>query len=773
MKSERQPFRKGMITMKKTITKIAAAAMAVMLAGAAVPMRAATPVYAVSGSSTSDESEVEMKAALTTVKQRVKIPEELSEFTYSTGKSYGTKVFDFTWKSDKDIHNAGIKYIQVSVVGDIITRYEYYDDSKASSRWSSAPTLAKLTEEEILAKAEGYIKQLDPKIADSVKAEVSSFSLFGDTADVRFYRYVNGVKVEDNDGYVTVNKNTGELYSFSASWWDNADFKDAKAAKSEKEIEEAYKKLCTLTPYYKISTDWETKKKTVRIVYEPSFTSEIDAFTGEASTIWQDMRDADGTRFYGYATVEAEEAAEYDMENPATGAGFDGGVVFTEAELKKIQQDENLLTAEQVFELLKKDKYAALTDDYEIKSYEVYSDKTDNDDIEEYDVVDNETGVTTHVKPSSANKKEEKENFYISVTFAAKDKNFKGYKNISVQLNAETGDMISMSKYGNNRQELPKLNVEKANAVAEGAAKQYAKDIFAECKANEYNTDPVAEPDEERFTERDRTFYFNRYVNDIQVSGDNIYVTVDSNNVVTGFGFTYTDDVKFPSADVLTAEEALDKLYTQRNFNYYYTAWITKDGKVQTYLLYKMNGFYLNAKTGKLCNWNGEPLNERKDTRDVKYTDIKGIPQEQAILTMQKYGVTITSDSKFKPNEIITKDEFKKLLNAALSGYGVYYYDAPEEEELLEESESNCVTRTDAAVLFTQKYDSNHIAELEGIFKTPFSDVKSSDKNIGAIAIAYAKGFIPKGDGKFNGNKQVTRAEAVQMIYDYLVHITK
>lgn len=757
-----------MITMKKTtskkmtITKIAAAAMAVMLAGAAVPMTAAMPVYAVSGSSTSDASDVEMKAALTVAKQRVTIPEELTEFTYSTEKSYGTKVFNFTWKSDRDINNAGVKYIQVAVVGDIITRYEYYDDSKASSRWSSEPSLAKLTEEEILAKAKEYIKQLDPKIADSVKAEVSSFSLFGDTANVRFYRYVNGVKTEDNNGYVTVNKNTGELYNFSASWWDNADFKDAKAAKSEKEIREDFKKLCTLTPYYKISTNWETKKKTVRIVYEPSFTSEIDAFTGEASTIWGDMDEAGGTRFYGYDMPEEATAAEVeaDMENPATGV-YGNGVVFTEAELKKIRQDENLLTAEQVFELLKKDKFAALTDDYEIKSYEVYSDKQDN-------------GAVPLAADSAVNKKEEKEDFFMSIRFAAKDKNYKGYKNISVQVNAETGEIINMSKYGISAK-LPKLNVENTKAAAEAAANLYAKDIMTECHPDVHNDDEV-EVWNGGF-ETARQFRFNRFVNGIQVSGDYVNVTVDSNGVVTNYYYNYTDDVKFPSAEILTPDEALDKLYTQRNFDYYYTGWITKDGKVQTYLLYKMNSFYLNAKTGKLCNWNGEPLNNGKNGKDVTYTDIKGIPQEQAILAMQKYGVTITTDSKFKPNEVITKDEFTSLLNAALSGYGVYYYDAPVEADFSDEEKAEVknppITRTDAAVLFTQKYDSNNVAALEGIFKTPFSDVKSNDENIGAIAIAYAKGFIPKGDGKFNGSKQVTRAEAVQMIYDYLVHITK
>ena len=751
---------KGMITMKTskkmTITKIAAAAMAVMLAGAAVPMTSVMPVYAITGSSTSDESDVEMKAALTVAKQRVTVPEELTEFSYSTGKSYGTKVFEFTWKTPDSVSWEDYRQIQVNVVGDIVTSYS--DSDNYSRGYSSEPSFAKLTEEEILAKAEGYIKQLAPKIADSIKAEVNSLNLFGNTARVSFKRYVNGVEVEANSGSVTVNKNTGELYNFSASWWDNADFKSPKDAKTEKEIKEAYKKLCTLTPYYKISTNWETKKKTVRIVYEPSFTSEIDAFTGEASTIWDDMKKAGGTRFYGYEMYDMEtEEDSAEAVNPATGVSVDGGVVFTEAELKKIQQDENLLTAEQVFELLKKDKFAALTDDYEIKSYEIYSDEQNY-------------GIMPLSADSSVNKKEEKETFYMSIRFAAKDKNYKGYKNISVQLNAETGEIINMSKYSNSTK-LPKLNVENSKAAAEAAANHYAKDIMAECHPDVNNDSEVEVWNGGYETSRD--FRFNRFVNGIQVSGDYINVTVDSNGVVTNYYYNYTDDVKFPSADILTSDEALDKLYTQRNFDYYYTGWITKDGKVQTYLIYKMDSFYLNAKTGKLCNWNGEPLTNYDSGKDVKYTDIKGIPQEQAILTMQKYGVVVTKDSKFQPNEIITKEEFEGLLGSALRGYEVDVMEEGTDFEAYKAEQQKPVTRTDAAVMFTKSYDNNNIAGLKGIYKTPFSDVKSNDENIGAIAIAYAKGFIPKGDGKFNGGRQITRAEAVQMIYDYLTYITK
>lgn len=747
--------------MKKTIAKIAAAALAVTLTAAALPA-AVMPVYAVSGSSTSNESEVEMEAALTKVKQRVKIPKELTEFTYSTGKSYGTKVFEFTWKSKRDINSAGIKYIQVSIVGDVITRYQYYDDSKGYSQYSQDPTFAKLSEKQILAKAEGYIKQLNPKIAGQVKTEVSRLNLFNSTATVNFTRYVNGVEVKSNSGTVTLDKDTGALSNFYVSWWDNADFPSPKSALTEKEIKEEYKKLCKLTPYYGISTDWSTGKKTATIVYEPDFTKEIDAFKGEPSTIWQDMQSAGGTRFYGYEAYNTA-SDDADDEEEIVGEGdYDkgaGGVTFTQAELKKIQLDKSLITPEKAFEALKKDKYAALTDDYVISSYDVYSEKSD------YPV--------PLVEDSDTAKKEKEEEFFLNISFKVKDelkKTFKGYKNINVSLNAKTGELISMSKYSNSST-LPKLDVGEANAVADAAAKQYAKDMYAKCKPNADNSAEVKTWS--GGFETSRRFVFDRYVNGIRVNGDRVSVTVDSAGTVTSYSSNWTEDVKFPSAKILSADKAFDKLYTQRDFKYYYTGWITKDGKVKVYLLYNMDSFYLNAKTGKLCSWNGGEPWSYNDGRNVKYTDIKGIPQEQAILTLQKYGVTLTNDSKFKPNEAITEEEFQRLVNSAIGGY--YDYDVAdiEDDEIAQDDEGTAkkpaaLTRTEAAVIFAGRFDNGNILKLKGIYKTPFSDVKSSDENAGYIAVAYAKGFIPKGNGKFNGSKTITRAEAVQMIYDYI-----
>ena len=39
--------------------------------------------------------------------------------------------------------------------------------------------------------------------------------------------------------------------------------------------------------------------------------------------------------------------------------------------------------------------------------------------------------------------------------------------------------------------------------------------------------------------------------------------------------------------------------------------------------------------------------------------------------------------------------------------------------------------------------------------------------------MAYAMGFIDKGNGTFGGSKKVTRAEAVQMIYDYILLLSE
>ncbi|MBQ3160791.1 MAG: S-layer homology domain-containing protein [Oscillospiraceae bacterium] len=742
--------------MKRTIAKTAAIIMAAMIAGTTcVPMTISA--YKAS-SSTSDASQVEMKQALTIVKKRVDIPKDVSEFDYSMGESYGTRSFTFTWTTPKDAKQ--YRRIRVSITGGIITSYS---DSKNNTQYTNDPALAKLTNEQIISKAKGYIRQLNPDIADSVKLELGSLNLFNNTATVRFERYENDIKVSSNGGSVTVDKDTGALCSFTAGWWENAEFADPKAAKSEKEIQEAYKKLCNLTPYYKIYSDYKYNEKTgkgewtqkVGLVYDSDMHSEIDAFTGKKSTIWEDMNKAEGTRYYGnyYDDAVTEDCVEEES------AALEEGVQFTPEELEKIQQDENLVKTDEAFKQLKNDKFVALTDDYELKSYDIYY-ETDE--------------------------KTDEETFYVSLRYAVKKDlrdNYKGYKNVNVRINGETGEVLDFSKYSGSGN-LPKLDVAKANKLANEAAKTYSKAIFSGYKADSANTAPVQswKNGKETHYEDARHFIFNRYVNGIQVWGDSISVGVDSNGVVTSYYVNHTEDVTFPSADILSKSEAFDKLYTQQDFAYYYDGWITQDGKVKTYLIYKMDNFYLNAKTGKVCNWNGSEKTTYISAREVKYSDIKGIEQEEAILALQKYGVVLTTDSKFRPDELISENDFMNLMSNVLGGYvAIDVEEVVEEEAASEETKKKLeaekkdkaeTTMREAAVMFGKIYLPENIAKMN-IFKSPFSDVKDTDEETGYLAVANEKGFVTGKNGKLGGGNTITRAEAVQIMYDYLKKLSK
>ena len=195
--------------MKKTIAKTAALAMAVVLAGTSLPAVSASALR-ISGavSATSDESEVAMQEALTKVKKRITVPDELSNFEYRTTQENGTKGFTFTWTTpdDVDLKYDEYKQLTVRIVGDIITSYTVSDNTLFRSE---EPSLAKLSEEEILEKAKAYFKQLNPTIAGDVRYEISKINLSGKMAGVEFKRYENGVYVNNNRGGVVVDKNTG------------------------------------------------------------------------------------------------------------------------------------------------------------------------------------------------------------------------------------------------------------------------------------------------------------------------------------------------------------------------------------------------------------------------------------------------------------------------------------------------------------------------------------------------------------------------------------
>jgi hypothetical protein len=683
----------------------------------------------------SKKNEENLKAALTKVKERIEIPAEYSVFKYSNNTYYGENSFNFTW-SDSTGNS-----IVVTITGDVITNYYTYGNNYGS-RTNTKASFAKLSDKELQKKAEEMAKQLNPSIFEKQEIKLDNISLLGNNASFSISRKENGIDVYSNSGSIDINKDTGELISYYLSWWNNAEFADPGSAKTEKEIEECYKKLNTLTPKYKIIHDSETNTDKAILVYVPDFTSEIDAFTGEKSTIWDDYSKSMDTSNYGNSTAGDKGAGTEEIVQDEE--SIEKEVTFTEEEKKAIEKNKNLLTKEKIIEIIKADKYINLTKDYLLSSASLNEDYANS------------------------------EKYIWTVSYSVNTK--KEYKYLYVNLDAETGKILNFSKYkgtyDDSKAEKKSINVTKANSLATEAAKYYLPDIFDEYKADKKNTEKSAST--KNYTEQSRTFIFTRYANDIQVESDYINIEVNSDNEVMGFNYDY-HDVDFPSNKMVSVDYAYSMLFKQKDFNYYYNGFTTLDGKSKTYLIYNMDYFYMNAKNGKLVDSEGNEITETSEGNG--YTDVSGHWAEKYINKLADYGLTLSSDNgKFNPDNAITEEEFQSLLDQIFSSYTIYYgYDVVEDareentESKSEPVKKTSITKAEAAKMFVTSMGGSDYANLKGIYKVPFKDVPASREDIGYIAIAYANNFAyVDSKGNFNPDSKVTRGMAMYLIYRYL-----
>lgn len=750
---------------KNTLKRIAAAAAAVALSlgVTAVPVMSAE-INRISFYAEEAEQKA-MKAALTAVKKRYSVPERLTEFNYRSDTQLGAERFNFTWNDKENKESITIAY-----VNNLITQYSYTKRSDDENK-EVKQSFAKLSDSELIAKAKEHFKTLNPDIAGKVKYSVSSIELFGNNATISMDRVENGIPVDGNGGTVVIDKNTGSLVQMNIEWfWNGTKFADKKNRISVDDVRESYKELTTLTPIYRIVDEYDEKtqeyKQKAVFLFTSDFSSEIDAFTGEKSTIWDDMRADKGSSRYGYYyfnnyAATTEDSADFDDCDEAAGDS-DGGVVFTEAELKEIETDKGLLKKSDITALLQKNKYTNMPSYVKLISSNLYKNK----DTDEYFCnVSYKGGEYEYEEPvypeedgsAVTAKKESYPYFYLSAT-----------------VNAKTGEILSYNKQDNSQEynDLKPYPVKSNGKIAAEAAKFFYKDIFGEYRYNESNdtadtfyTD--SKTGEKKYTQTGRSYIFNRYVNDTVVEGDTIRIQVDKNGNVTNIDSHYTD-VKFPKAYTLDKDKAFEQLFKQIDISLYYDGYYKPDGTVKTYLLYDIPAYTLNGNY-RLVSYDGSAY-EPPAEENTNYTDIKGIAQEKAITTLARYGITLPSEGgKFDPKATLTDKEFAQVVYAAIRNYVPYYISNGNYKN---EEKAITLTKKEAAKVFVDCYGGSGYAELKGIYRAPFKDVASSDEYVGYIAIAKALGFAAADkDGNYSPDKKLTRAEAMQMVYDYILRL--
>lgn len=705
-----------------------------------------------------------MKTALTYVKQRIDIPEKLTEFSYTTQTDTNNTRYTFKW-SNKLEDGSSNSRMTVSITGKVIKSvyisnneepviYNEYDDTAvvpANIKDALGTSFAKLSDKKLLEAAKKYIKQINPTINDNIEVEDDSLniSLWGKNATLRFHRVANGVPVTNQSGSITINKDTGELISYSFNWINGASFSDKKDAISQSKAQEAFRQLFPVELYYKLSYDWENDKYVPHLIYHQTKNGQINAFTGKLSTFEDYGYYGSDDDYDDDADVCADEAAV--ATNSAMGATKE--VTFTQAEIEKLENESKLIKAEEAIEKLRKLDIFFIPEASQVE-YQNCS-------------FDDRLGI--YIRNVSFSARAQK---YVDlngdgtvqpVKITSEDE-YDVWGNFSI--NAETGDILNFYCYApdNGTNMDSKTYDKKAENVLKKLLNEKIVKSFGklECTYNdkyysEYDPKtgrPIGEP---RIISK--SYSANREAYGIKCADESVSLQFANNGYVTSYSLNYHADVTYPKPDkILSESKAYASFFEQVDLGLKYRcAYRTDTKKVLTALVYSADKtLNIDAFTGKLTNYDGSEIYVDETTGD--YTDLKNNKYAKYAEKLKKYGIVLMDEKgRLNAKKSITAKDFADLLNQVGLGGGIGNL-----------KETTKLKRQTAAYVIVGGVYGSPIAEMTSIFKNKFSDVKDDNKYLGYIMIADASGLFTGNGTKFEPEKSFTRGEAIKYVYDLL-----
>lgn len=724
--------------MKKALSLTMAAAMSVS---------AGIVAYA----DTNDSANTVVRSKLAAVKNRVDIPEEFSEFTYSVNTRASADIYSFNWETKNNSDSRGS--ISCSMCGSVITSYTLYrSDYK---RWSDSAKMAQMTESELHAAAVKAVKRLNPTVADSISVDESvKMSVNSSTASFSLTRTSSNIPVANDTGTITLDKNTGELISFNISWHPNAAFAEAGKAIPEDKAWDNYEKMIAIKPQYEVFYNSESKSWESRLVYVQTDYGDINAFTGNKSNFQEDA-------FY---SDEKNESISMDSAEESPAAGAENGVSFTEEELKELNVELPYGTEKAVVDLIKSNKYLTWSDGMTMeRSYLTKGKHYANTDRYMFTA-----SFTNEVKedywadePMPLTGYEE--SYAVpSATSVSSASSERTYEYMRITVDAQTGEVLNYSYYDTNSEAADSYDMSKADALAKDIAKNLAPshiDEYSDYTSNlsSYSYDGIT-----HYSGSEHSF--GREVNGIAVSGNSINLSFDPNMKLTDYSISYSD-VKFTNPkNMLTAEQAFEKFKADNELTLCYKARLGEKTTATVLVYSAESSVYCDAFTGKpVYDWWYGSNNAENDLSGIK--DKKLLKMTEAL---DDNGIIVSAE-KFGEGDSVKLEDFARFMDL------IYRNGTPISESSItlpsgikiEEDEDyagKTVTRGDAMVLYASAVCGNKAAELKGIYRSPFTDVKDSDKYVGYYAIAYALGAT--GEKTLNPSAAYTYADFIKLVYN-------
>lgn len=322
---------------------------------------------------------------------------------------------------------------------------------------------------------------------------------------------------------------------------------------------------------------------------------------------------------------------------------------------------------------------------------------------------------------------------------------------LSVSLNAETGMIYSI--YNPKKGESENLT-EKENSLSKEKIHAFFREVAPDI-CNEYTIDK----------ENEDSISYIRNVNGIDYNNNRANITYNSSeDMITGYNITYTKAVFDNPSDAVPAEDAYSSLLNSCPIIPVYI--LTSSGKYE--LCYGISGTCgnIDALSGTMS-----------ETAKSFYTDIDGHWCENAVKMLSEVGIRLNGN-EFRPNEQITLSDLLTLFSAGIERNGAI----PAVNDILPQLKKNriinddtdlnaCVQREDAFLYMVKLAGYDRLAMLD-IYKLEFPDADDvSVSKKGHTAILYGFGIIDGNDGYVRPHDNITRAEAAEMLYKYLINM--
>lgn len=644
----------------------------------------------------------EMKKVLETVKSRIGSTDGYDKFESSTETDdEGAAAYMFEWSSSENKTNLSVAAYSDGTIVD----YMLYGRNGSAE---TVPISERASKAQLKAAAEGFVKQLNPDIAENLK--VDDISVNTDTANAHITEYKNGYPIKNSYGDITIDLTGKKLIRFSIDYSQNRKFETGEVIPKEEAIKNFKEKLGAEL-YYSVEGKWDNDGEYEQTIAPKYRVKDTDKYISAVSGEVVEPKEV----YMLYKTADAKGGM---MNEAAADTGF------TKAELSEIDDIENLISPEKAFEIVKNIKCADIPD-VKFKDVSKRLNKNYRDKTREY-------------------------SFYYHKY------DDKTATDFSASVNAENGEVLSFSSYtyavrDSSDEKEPEISDDKAKQIAESAIKELAPE-----KASEYKFDSV---------DTGRSVFV-RFVNEIPVEGDRIYVSVDpKTEKVSSYNISYTDG-EFPAVtDAISKSEADDIFIKEAGYDIEYIY----DGKDKEYKLC----YALTDMNGKIDPSTGEYDSYETPTIEG-YTDVSGHYSEEAVNALAESEIGFEG-TELKPDEPIKQKEFAALVQRVIqdnykavigddydydSLYDCIDFIAPEEAD-----PDGAVTRRDAAKFTVRAMGYIDVAKLD-IFKPIFNDM-AEDVGYASI-LAGLKILNGDGNGNFNPEGVLTRAQALIIIYNYL-----